>query len=402
MPEPTQVVRIIARLNIGGPAIQATSLTTALEPEGFRTLLVHGRLAPGEGDMRYLLAPGASVRFLPSLARAVAPLSDLRACWQIYTLLRRVRPRIVHTHTAKAGAVGRLATIAYNFTRQPNARARVVHTYHGHVLEGYFSRRSTAVFVAIERVLARWTDALVAISSRIQHELLDEHRIGRQQQFRVVPLGFDLAPFAAIDDAARRRARATMNLAPSAPVVTFAGRLTAIKQPRLFIEIARLVADRQPEATFLVVGDGDLRAETEALAVEGGLKDCVRFLGWRRDLDAIYAATDVFLLTSRNEGTPVAIIEAMAAGVPCVSTDVGGVRDVIDRADLGVLVPPGETRTIADAVCDLIDRPDVRRQMGARGRDSVIERYSLQRLVRDIAGLYRELLREDPMSQGQS
>lgn len=395
MPEPTQVVRIITRLNIGGPSIQAVTLSTRLDAAGFRTLLVHGRLAQGEGDMGYLLQPGApDVAYVPSLVRLVAPWSDLRALWQVYLLLRRLRPRIVHTHTAKAGTVGRLAAVVYNLGRRRRERARLVHTYHGHVFEGYFSRRSTAMFEGVERLLARWTDALVAISPQIERELLDTHRIGRPEQFRVVPLGFDLAPFAAIDENARHEARLALNLPAAAPIVTSVGRLTSIKQPRLFLETARLVKDRWPDAVFLIAGDGELRAELEALTDTLDLRDSVRFLGWQRDLPRIYAATDVFLLTSRNEGTPVALIEALAAGVPAVSTDVGGVRDVINEADLSIRVPSGEAGALADAVGALLDRPDLRRQMGERGRQSVLDRYSLDRLTGDIAGLYRALLRD--------
>ena len=347
--------------------------------------------------MGYLLPPGAPwVTYVPSLVRPVAPWSDLRALWQVYLLLRRGRPRLVHTHTAKAGMVGRLAAVLYNITRRRSARVRLVHTYHGHVFEGYFSPRSTAIFEGVERMLARWTDALVAISPQIERELIDTHRIGRPDQFRVVPLGFDLAPFAAIDGDARRDARAALNLPEEAAIVTSVGRLTSIKQPRLFLETARIVKTRWPHAIFLIAGDGELRADLEALTDTLGLRDSVRFLGWRRDLPRIYAASDVFLLTSRNEGTPVALIEAMAAGVPGVSTDVGGVRDVINDSGLGIRVPAGEAGALADSVHTLLDRPDLRRQMGDRARQSVLERYSLDRLARDVATLYRELLPDQP------
>lgn len=393
--ESIQIIRIITRLNIGGPSIQAVTLSTRLDAVGFRTLLVHGRLGQGEGDMSYLLRPVApDVVYLPSLVRQVAPWRDLGALWHVYRLLRRVRPRIVHTHTAKAGTVGRLASLLYNLTRGRSARARLVHTYHGHVLEGYFSRRSAAIFEGVERFLARWTDALVAISPQIRLELLEEHRIGRPDQFHLVPLGFDLAPFATVDAQARQQARVALNLPAAATVVTSVGRLTSIKQPQLFLETARIVKDRYPDAVFLVAGDGELRPGLEALADKLGLTDSVRFLGWQRNLPIIYAATDVFLLTSRNEGTPVALIEAMAAGVPGVSTDVGGVRDVISGPELGVLVPSGGAAALAEAVCALLDRPELRRQMGERGRQSVLERYSLDRLADDIAALYRELLRD--------
>ena len=202
-----KVARIIARLNIGGPAIQAIVLTSRLAARGHVTLLLHGRLAPGEGDMRYLAEPDAHLVFIPTLGRAIAPWSDLLTLVRVYRELRRFGPTIIHTHTAKAGLLGRLAARAYNLTRGSAPRARVVHTYHGHVLEGYFGEAQTATFIALERVLARMSDAIVAISPAIQEDLLEHHRIGRREQYRVIPLGFDLAPFAILDRDARVRAR---------------------------------------------------------------------------------------------------------------------------------------------------------------------------------------------------
>jgi glycosyltransferase involved in cell wall biosynthesis len=292
---------------------------------------------------------------------------------------------------AKAGTVGRLATAIYNRTAGRAQPARVVHTYHGHVLEGYFSPWKSKLFVGIERQLARATDRLIAISPAIQRNLLEDYRIGRDDQYRVVPLGFDLSPFVAIDEGARREARAALGLGDAARVVTTIGRLTAIKQHALFIETAALVAARDPAAVFLIAGDGELRSELAMLARERGLESRVRFLGWRRDLATVYGASDVFLLTSRNEGTPVAIIESLAAGVPVVSTDVGGVRDVVDDA-AGRLAAPGDARALAHHVVTLLADPGIRERMGHAGRESVVARYGLDRLVADIDDLYQELL----------
>ena len=297
---PRRVARVIARLNIGGPAIQAASLSRHLRDFGYDTLLVYGQLSPGEGDMRYLLTPQVATDEVPTLGRAVAPWRDVRAWWHVYRTLCRFRPEIVHTHTAKAGAVGRLAAITYNLTAGRRQPARLVHTYHGHVFEGYFNRASTAVFLGIERWLARRTDVLVAISSRVEHDLSETYGIARREQIRTVPLGFDLAPFTAIDDAARERARATLRVDPGRVVVTTVGRLTEIKRHDLFLEMAALVAERRSDADFLIVGDGELRGPLETLARARGLAGRVRFLGWRNDLATIYGATDVFVLTSRN------------------------------------------------------------------------------------------------------
>ena len=389
---PTTVVRIITRLNIGGPSIQATRLASALDHHGFSTLLIHGRLGDGEGDMSYLIAPGARAVYLESLRRPLSPLADLRALTRLYRELKRARPAIVHTHMAKAGMLGRIAAAAYNITRGAAPRARVVHTYHGHVLDGYFSRLTTAFFITLERMLARLSDVIVAISPAIERELRDGFRIGRGDQYRVVPLGFDLSEFAAVDDAARAGARRRLEIAADAEVVSTVGRLTAIKQYRLFLDAVAAAAVTRPRLLALIAGDGELRADLAAHARELGIADRVRFLGWRRDLATIYGATDVFMLTSRNEGTPVALIEAMAAGVPGVSTDVGGVKDVIDSADVGARVPDGDAAGLAAHLVRYLADADLRRRTGQRARAAVLDRYSLDRLVRDITALYRDLL----------
>ncbi|MGQ0732059.1 MAG: glycosyltransferase [Acidobacteriota bacterium] len=388
--EPVRVVRLITRLNIGGPSIQAIGLADRLAAEGFRTVLVHGRLGPGEGDMSYLMPPTVTAVYEPTLQRSVAPISDLRAVLRVYRLLCRMQPAIVHTHMAKAGAVGRVATMLYNQTRGRGRPCRVVHTYHGHVLEGYFGPRKAALFLNAERWLARLTDRLVAISPQILHDLLNGYRIGRQDQYRVVPLGFDLRAFEAVDDEARRQARETLHIPAGTPVIVTVGRLTAIKQHELFLDAARLIVDKLPDAVLLIAGDGERRDELEARAAALGLGAQVRFLGWRRDLAVLYGAADVFALTSRNEGTPVALIEAMAAAVPGVSTDVGGVRDVIADASVGRRVPDQAPAAFAGAVIDVVRSPD-RGEMGRRARQLVVSRYGIERLVRDIVALYRGL-----------
>jgi glycosyltransferase involved in cell wall biosynthesis len=389
---PVRILRIITRLNVGGPSIQAITLSDRLRARGFDTRLLHGQLDAGEGDMRYLLPPTVAVQHLPALRRPLAPAHDALALAQLLDQMRDYRPQIVHTHMAKAGTLGRLAAAIYNRTAGRLDRARVVHTYHGHVLEGYFSPAKTRFFLGIEQLLARTTDRIVAISPRIRTELFDGHHIGRADQYRVVPLGFDLDGLAAIDDRARAEARAALGIPDGSAVVATVGRLTAIKQQRLFLDAAQRIARTHPTATFLIVGDGDLRNELEAAAAALGLRDRVRFLGWRRDLETIYGATDVFLLTSRNEGTPVALIESMAAGCAGVSTNVGGVADVLSSDAVGLLAPDGDAATLAAHITTLLDDPPRRRRIGAAGRALVISRYGLDRLVDDIDTLYRELL----------
>lgn len=383
-----RIARIITRLNIGGPAIQAAMLSDRLREHGFDTLLIHGRLAAGEGDMSYLLNDRVQATYLPSLVRSVSPLEDARAVAATLRQLKAFKPQIVHTHTAKAGTVGRAATLAYNRTRA--AKARTVHTYHGHSLEGYF--RFAGAFISIERLLAKTTDRLIAISPRIAADLRDRYHIGRAAQWTVVPLGFDLAPLAAIDDRARAEARRAFGFDPATPVVTIVGRLTAIKQHELFLKVAHAVHAARPDAIFTIVGDGERRAELETMTSSLGLGDCVRFLGWRKDLATVYGAADACVLTSRNEGTPVAVIEALAAGLPVVSTDVGGVRDVVNDPVLGAVAPDNDVHGLAAHLLAVLS-PETRTpdRIAAR-RASVTARYGFDRLVSDLATLYHSLL----------
>lgn len=392
---PIRVVRVVTRLNIGGPSIQAVELSSRLSARGFETLLIHGQVGDDEGDMSYLLERAGSrprTVQLAALKRPISPASDASAAWQVYRLLCAFKPAIVHTHMAKAGAVGRLAALAYNKTAGRHARARLVHTYHGHVLEGYFGSTKTRLFITAEQRLAGVTDRIVAISPRIREELIHDYRIGHSEQYRIVPLGFDLEALAAVGDDARAGARAALGISQGTTVVTTVGRLTAIKEQRLFLEVAQRVARVHASTVFLIAGGGELRGTLEAAAAALGIADRVQFLGWRRDLETVYGATDIFLLTSRNEGTPVALIESLAAGCVGVSTNVGGVADVVPTSEVGLLAPPGDACQLADHVSRLIADPQRRRVMGDAGRRLVTAQYGINRLVTDIDKLYRDLL----------
>jgi len=392
-----RVLRVITRLNIGGPSIQAVSLTSRLKAFGYNSLLVHGSRTPGEGDMGYLLArEGVEALKVPDLQRPVNPKRDFDAACQLYRVLCDFEPDILHTHTAKAGALGRLATVLYNLTRGRRHPVRIVHTYHGHVFDGYFGKRSTAVFLGLERWLARWTDRIIAISPRIADEISKRYAIGRSDQVCSIRLGFDLAPFVRIDDNMRHASRERLVIPDGTLVVTTVGRLTEIKKHDLFLEMAQRVCSSRQDVLFFIVGDGELRDELESIASALGLESAVRFLGWRQDLATIYAASDLFVLTSRNEGTPVALIEAMASGVPGISTDVGGVRDVITSPSVGSVVPFGDAEALAGSVLSLLAAGTAeRRAMGMRARDVVCKRFTMDRLVEEIADLYGELIDEE-------
>lgn len=384
--DPVRVLQVIARLNIGGAAIHATLLSEHLEPLGYRTVLVAGHEADDEG--RYLDIRSPILRDLrraPALGREIRGLRDLASLRWLVRLIRETRPLIVHTHTAKAGALGRLAAWWCGVPI-------VVHTYHGHVFKGYFSPLRTRLFVAIERWLARRTDRLIAVSPTVRREVL-ERGIGRPERFDVVPLGFDLAPFLS-GDALRGRLRAELGLAAATPLIGIVARLVPIKAHEQFFDVAARVAARLPEAHFVVVGDGERRAMLQTLAADLGLASRTHFLGWRGDLDVIYADLDVVALTSKNEGSPVTLIEAMAAARPLVATRVGGVADLVAHDETGIIVEPGDPGAMATAMVDLLGDPARGARLGAAARTAVRDAYSADRLVADTDRLYRRLLAE--------
>ena len=381
-----RVLRVIARLNVGGPALHALLLTERLDPARYESRLATGQVGSAEGD--YLELHGAvphGLVSIPSLGRDVRGGRDWTAFWALVRLIRSFRPHVVHTHTAKAGALGRLAAA---FCRVPV----VVHTYHGHVFEAYFSALATRAVVAVERMLAWRSDALVAVTERVRRDLL-ARGIGRDHRVVVVPLGFDLAPMLAAP-ARRGELRRELGLAPETPLVGIVARLVPVKAHETFLQAARAVMPARPDVVFLVVGDGERRTALEAMARELGLAARVRFLGWRADLDRLYADLDVVVLTSRNEGSPVALIEAMAAGRPVVSTRAGGVEDVVTDGETGLLAPVGDAGGIGRAVLDLLEDPARAARLGAAARAAVVPRFGSSRLVGDIDALYRRLLAE--------
>jgi len=297
-------------------------------------------------------------------------------------LVRGRRPDVVHTHMAKAGAIGRLAA----------HRAEVpviVHTFHGHVLDGYFSRPVARAFIATERRLARWSSALVAVSPAVRDELLDLG-IGRTDQWRVIPLGLELDPLldAGVD---RASARSSLGLPVDGAVVGIVGRLVPIKDHATFIAAAAKVAAEREDVRFAIVGDGELRTDLERTS-RAALGDRVVFTGWVHDLPRLYAALDVVALTSRNEGTPVALIEAAAAGRPVVATRVGGVADVVRDGVTGALVDAGDAAGIARELLKVLADAGLARARGDAARAHVRDRFSAERLEDDIVALYEELL----------
>jgi glycosyltransferase involved in cell wall biosynthesis len=380
---PRTVVRIIDRLNVGGPAIHAVLTARGLDPSRYRTVLVLGSVEPGEADMGYLL-DGANVEHvvIPSLGRELRPLADLYTAWRLYRLVRAIKPDVVHTHKAKAGALGRMVAL---LCRVPVR----VHTYHGHVFHGYFGATKTRVFLAVERALAPYTSRLVALSDELADELAGRYRLSPRARFTVVPLGLELGPFTA---AARHAGalRARLGAAPDAPLIGIVGRMVPVKDHRSFVAAAQRLLERRPTARFVFIGGGELEPAVRAQAEGCGILPHCHFLGWQRELAPLYADLDALALSSVNEGTPVALIEAMAAGVPVAATAVGGVPDLLGHGARGELAPPRDPTALAQAI-DRALAPEAQAR-AARIRAEVAAEHGAARLCDDLARLYDELL----------
>ena len=412
-----KVVRIIARLNVGGPARHVAWLTAGLRREGVEGVLVSGVVPPGEEDMAYFARSlGVEPVVIPEMTREISA-KDAITVWKLYRLLVRERPDVVHTHTAKAGTVGRLAGMLYRWLTPATLwgrprPCRFVHTYHGHIFHSYYGPLKTRLFLAIEKFLARLaTDRIVVISPRQYQEIHERFGVGRDEQFRIIPLGLDMSVY---DDWAARRqgAREAMGAREGEILVGIVGRLTEIKNHALFLEAAARylwscsegVTDGRRRVRFVVIGDGHLRSELEARANALELENDVSFAGSRDDPESFYPALDVVALTSLNEGTPLTLIEAMANARPVISTAVGGVADLLGEAgpsapagdgwqtcERGVLVRSQDAEIFSRALTYLVGDDEARRLMGARGREFVERHYSLGRLLADVHGLYKEL-----------
>lgn len=388
MPDPAspriRVMRIIARLNIGGPAIHVSLLSSRLDPARFHTTLVYGNEAMGEGSMRDLAEnSGVQTVYLPELGREISPASDAAVLVKLVRLFRRHRPPIVHTHTAKAGLVGRLAA------RLAGVPV-VLHTFHGHVFHGYFNSFRSNLFVRLERGAALLSDRVVTISPTLRDDLI-RYRIAPAEKIEVVPLGFDLQLFS---EAERRRGEfhAQLGLPPDAALIGIVGRLVPVKNHDMFLSAAKLLRDGGLDAYFVVVGDGERRTELEQQSRSLGISDRVIFTGWTRDLAPVYADLNVLTLTSVNEGTPVSIIEAMAAGCPVVATRVGGVPDLVEPGVSGELVASGDASELAGAIEALLSNSERTQDMARTAQAEVKRRFAAETLVKSTESLYERLL----------
>lgn len=394
-----KIARFIARLNVGGPAIHVSLVTDELRKRGYECLLAAGHVPDSEGDMEYFAAEHQiEVIRIPELVRPLSPKKDLIALWKIYRLLLREKPEIVHTHTAKAGTLGRVAAILAG-------TPVMVHTFHGNIFDGYFSAIKTRLFLFIERFLARFTDRIIAVSATQRLELAHKYKIAPIDKIQVVQLGIDLDAFRSVPTLEHNRLESAgdeIHPRSRQVVIGWVGRFVEVKDPLLFIEFARELAKSAPQVRFVMIGDGPMRDAVESRIDAYGLRDLVSIPGWKRSMADVYRELDFLVLTSFNEGTPVAILESMASGRPFVATNVGGVPDLMcgdaqshDGFDVhanGILVHTRTASALADAASVLIDHASRRARMGAAGQQFVSRRFGKERLAEELENLYMTIL----------
>lgn len=379
-----RVLHVIARLNVGGAALHVISLADRLRAPGmpgFDSRIVCGVVGANEADMGYVAAEKAvPVTIIPELGRELTLRGDLVTTIKLWRLMQRERPDVVHTNTAKAGFVGRIAARAAHVPV-------VVHTFHGHVFQGYFGARKTSLFLTLERMCARLTDRIVVPSTELKRQIAEQYHVCRADKLEVIGVGLELDKLAALPRHAGNF-RAEYNIPAGVPLIGIVGRLVPIKNHDLFLQAARLVLDRQPDSYFAVIGDGERRAELTALASSLGLTERIRFTGWITDVAPVYSALDALALCSHNEGLPISVIEAMAAHVSVAATNVGGISDLLADARFGALVSPGDAVALADGLLN-----------GLHGlfnleaaKAYVLTHYDMAKLAMQTATLYRTLL----------
>jgi glycosyltransferase involved in cell wall biosynthesis len=387
-----KVLRVIARLILGGPARHVMILNSGLDGDKFSSYLAVGTASEGEQDIKaFADAAGIDLIVVPQMKRELSLFRDIAALFKLYRTMRRLKPDIVHTHTAKAGTLGRIAA----------AMARVpvkIHTFHGHIFHSYFNRFTTWVFILIERALAAVTDKIIVISRNQLRDVTEVYRIAPREKCVVIPLGLDIEPFLRLDPKPDRsgKIRREFSINEGTLLVGTVGRLVEIKNQEMFLRAAAMIKDKASalDVKFIIVGGGTLERRLKELAASLGIKDSVIFTGWRSDLVDIYRALDIVCLTSLNEGTPISFIEAMASARPVAATEVGGVGDVVAHSHSGLLSPSRDTMAFAMNIIRLLNDEAARARMGAKGRVFVSRLFSKERLIRDIEGLYARQLKE--------
>ncbi len=373
-----KIIRLISRLNIGGPVIHVTLLTRRFNDAEWQTILVTGLPGVHEGDMSYLAEQyGVKPIILKGMGREISPWNDLVVIWQLIRLFLKEKPDIVHTHASKAGTLGRLAA---KITFVP----RIYHTFHGHTFEGYFSKRMSRLIINIERLMAHFSTAIIAISEK-QREDLVRYRIAPRSKIRVIPLGFDFNRILPIEQ--NQSLRHQFNIPQDLVIIAIIGRITSIKNHSLFIKTAKEILLQRQDAHFMVIGDGELKHDCIAEVKRLGMSRNFTFTGFIKDLKLIYGSVDIVVLTSLNEGTPVSLLEAMAAEKIVLSTPVGGVQDFVNDGVNGFVCDFDE-KLFAARIVSCLDQPEAFAQMRKRASEDVLKKYDKERLFRDIENLY--------------
>ena len=384
-----KIIRIIARLNVGGPAIHTILLSEAFDNELFSTHLVAGKPEPREGDMGYLaIEKNVKPVYFPELTRKIG-LHDIKAFFKLFKLIKKEKPDIVHTHTAKAGALGRLAAFLAGVPVR-------IHTFHGHVFDGYFSPAKAKFFIMIEKFLGLFTTKTIVVSDCVWKEVVEDFKIVPPKKCVVIKLGFELNKFLQSSQH-RGILRKKINVDNDTVLVGIVGRLAPIKNHEMFFNVAsELLKDSGiPKLKFVVIGDGERAEHLKNYVTKKGLENAVIFCSWIKNIEKAYADLDIVALTSLNEGTPVSLIEAMASGRPVISTDVGGVRDIVRDGYNGLLTKSENVKEFSDKLKSLIMDREKRMKLGANGRIFASSTYNKERLVSDVKSLYESYFPQD-------
>lgn len=393
-----RILRILNRLAVGGPVLNATYLTRYMQPD-FETILVVGEREDHEKTADHITAQlGIDYVTINGMGRSINPASDYFAYQKLRKLIKEFRPDIVHTHAAKPGALGRLAAKAEGVPV-------VLHTFHGHVFHSYFSPAKTKFFLQTERFLARRSDAIIAISEQQRKELAEDFRIAPAEKFHVVPLGFDLDRFQTGQEEKRKSFREEFGLEDDVIAIGIIGRLVPVKNHGLFLNaLQHVLKHTSKKVKAFIIGDGETRAALEGQATALGISFSTEqsnehrhplvFTSWRSDIDRINAGLDIICLTSFNEGTPVSLIEAQAANKPIVSTRVGGIADIVAEGQTALLSEVRDQEGFSHHLLQLVEDDALRARLGSNSRSHVMQRFSYQRLVADMSQLYRQLLQK--------
>lgn len=394
-----RILRIINRFNLGGPTYNVAYLTKHLE-KPFETKLVGGEKDESEASSSFILDKlSITGEVIPEMRRSINPFQDLLAYWSIRKIIKKYKPHIVHTHAAKAGTLGRLAAIHAGVPI-------VLHTFHGHVFHSYFGKVKTNIFKAIERYLAAKSSGIVCISAQQKREIGTEHSICNPEKIRVIPLGFDLDRFQNDQVQKRTSFRAKYKLEEDEVAIGIVGRLVPVKNHPMFLRAAKALTEQDDASKyrFFIIGDGESKEDLTNWCDEHGLRyrwkeapskaAPVCFTSWIKDVDEVYAGLDIVCLTSLNEGTPVSLIEAQSAAKPVISTQVGGVEDIVENGKGGWLCGVQDDHSFQLRLFELAKDATMRKSFGDYGRGSVIEKYHFSRLVNDMSVYYHNLLKE--------